>query len=137
MPRVKSTKNKDQLTMLTTADKSCMYCDKPINDGRSDKKFCDNLCRNNYNNVLKSADNNLIRNINNALSKNRRILQAILNAGQTKATKQELLKAGFLFSYHTSSRTNKNGGIYYYCYEYGYLLTAKDYLIVKQKINSF
>ena len=83
--------------MLAKGEKTYMYCDKPINDGRSNKKFYDNLCRNNYNNVLKSADNNLIRNISNTLSKNRKILQAILNAQANKSYKAGIIKGGISF----------------------------------------
>jgi hypothetical protein len=46
--------------------------------GRADKKFCDDYCRTNYNNQLKSCENNYVRNINNALGKNRRILEELL-----------------------------------------------------------
>jgi hypothetical protein len=47
---------------ITTA--KCLACDKPLK-GRTDKKFCDDYCRNNYNNQLKAAKNNVVRNINN------------------------------------------------------------------------
>lgn len=134
MPRIKLSKSKDQLSILNPDERSCMYCEKEIKEGRSDKKFCDNICRNNYNNVLKSAANNLIRNVNNALVKNRRILETMLSSGKAKATRQTLVRAGFQFEYHTNTRINKNGGTYYYCYDYGYLSLAKNlYLIVRQK----
>ena len=57
--------------------KLCLNCNKPVK-GRTDKKFCDDYCRNNYNNQLKSNTINLVRNINNALGKNRRILENLL-----------------------------------------------------------
>ncbi|MEI9808189.1 MAG: hypothetical protein WDO16_10100 [Bacteroidota bacterium] len=60
-----------------TETKNCLACDKPLK-GRSDKKFCDDYCRNTYNNQLKSISNNNIRNINNTLTKNRRILEGLL-----------------------------------------------------------
>jgi predicted nucleic acid-binding Zn ribbon protein len=58
-------------------NRNCPACGKPLN-GRVDKRFCDDYCRNGYNNQLKSASNNLVRNINNALGKNRRILKSLL-----------------------------------------------------------
>ena len=115
--------------------KTCLACDKPIK-GRSDKKFCDDSCRNNYNNELKSISNNQMRNVNNALSKNRRILEELLPEGKemVKTTQEKLLQKGFLFKYITHLYTTKEGKIYYYCYEYGYLPLDNDwYLIVRRK----
>ncbi|MEP7253841.1 MAG: hypothetical protein ABI683_15720, partial [Ginsengibacter sp.] len=57
--------------------KLCLTCGKQVK-GRTDKKFCDDYCRNNYNNQLKSNSTNLIRNVNNALGKNRRILESLI-----------------------------------------------------------
>jgi predicted nucleic acid-binding Zn ribbon protein len=115
--------------------KTCLTCDKPIK-GRSDKKFCDDACRNNYNNELKSISNNQIRNVNNALGKNRRILEELLPEGKemVKTTQEKLLQKGFLFKYVTHLYTTKEGRTYYYCYEYGYLPLDNDwYLIVRRK----
>jgi predicted nucleic acid-binding Zn ribbon protein len=115
--------------------KTCLACDKPIK-GRSDKKFCDDSCRNNYNNELKSITNNQMRNVNNALSKNRRILEELLPEGEetAKATQSKMLQKGFLFKYVTHLYTTKTGKVYYYCYDYGYLpLDNEWYLIVRRK----
>lgn len=115
--------------------KTCLACDKPLK-GRSDKKFCDDYCRNNYNNQLKSITNNQVRNINNALGKNRRIMEELLPSGEemAKTTKEKLLQRGFLFKYVTHLYTTKSGKTYYYCYDYGYLPLENDwYLIVRRK----
>lgn len=120
---------------VKTESKNCLACDKPLK-GRSDKKFCDDYCRNNYNNQLKSITNNQVRNINNALGKNRRILEEMLPSGDemTKTTKERLLQKGFLFKYVTHLYTTKSGKTYYYCYDYGYLPLENDwYLIVRRK----
>ena len=114
--------------------KTCLFCKKPVK-GRSDKKFCDDYCRAAYNNDLKSASNNYIRNVNNALGKNRRILESLLPEGEptAKANQDKLLQLGFQFKYHTHQYTAKNGNNYFYCYEYGYLpLENNWFLIVKR-----
>lgn len=114
--------------------KNCLSCGKAMK-GRSDKKFCDDYCRNNYNNLQKSGSNNLMRNINNALAKNRRILENLLPAGEemTKAHRDKLLHAGFQFKYLTHTYTNKKGNVYYFIYDYGYLPLEGDwFLIVKR-----
>lgn len=114
--------------------KACLFCKKPVK-GRSDKKFCDDYCRAAYNNELKSASNNYVRNINNALGKNRRILEGLLPADQTttKVNRDKLMQLGFHFKYHTHQYSAKNGNNYFYCYEYGYLpLENNWFLIVKR-----
>ena len=121
--------------MLQTEIKNCQTCGKPLK-GRSDKKFCDDYCRNNYNNNLKADSNNYVRNINNALRKNRRILEEFLPPaeGMVKVTKEKLLQQGFLFKYITHTYINKKGNTYYFCYEYGYLPLDNDwYLLVMKK----
>lgn len=114
--------------------KTCLFCEKPVK-GRSDKKFCDDYCRAAYNNELKSAANNYIRNVNNALGKNRRILESLLPEGEAtaKASRDKLIEKGFQFKYHTHIYNTKTDKTYFYCYEYGYLpLENNWYLIVKR-----
>ena len=115
-------------------DPVCLNCKKVIK-GRTDKKFCDDYCRNTYNNQLKAAKNNLVRNINNALGKNRRILESFFKKEDemTKTNKEKLLQKGFQFKYITHIYTNKKGNIYYFCYDIGYLPLENDwYLLVKR-----
>jgi len=117
------------------ATRKCLTCSKPLK-GRTDKKFCDDYCRNDYNNQLKAGDNNLVRNINNALRKNRRILESLLpvNEEMAKANKDKLLQKEFQFKYGTHTYTNKKGSTYFFCYEYGYLPLENDwFLIVRRK----
>lgn len=112
----------------------CLKCKKPVK-GRSDKKFCDDYCRAAYNNELKSAANNNIRNVNNALGKNRRILESLLPDGEAtaKANRDKLIEKGFQFKYHTHIYNTKTDKTYFYCYEYGYLpLENNWFLIVKR-----
>lgn len=114
--------------------KKCLLCEKPLK-GRSDKKFCDDYCRAAYNNELKGPANNLVRNINNAIGKNRRVLETILGTEEmTKTTREKLLQKGFQFKYITHLYNNKKGQTYFFCYDMGYLPLENDwYLIVKRK----
>lgn len=112
----------------------CLSCEKILR-GRTDKKYCDDYCRNNYNNLLKSNTTNLVRNINNTLGKNRRILERLFGIGEemAKTTRAKLLQKGFQFQYITHTYTNKKGNIYYFCYDIGYLPLENDwYLLVKR-----
>ena len=111
--------------------KGCLECGQKIM-GRADKKFCSDLCRNAYNNKLNSDANNLVRNINNSLRKNRRILEEICQEDKAKISKQTLLREGFDFGYFTSIRQTQKGSTYYFVYDYGYLALENDfYLVVK------
>jgi hypothetical protein len=115
--------------------RNCLTCNKPLR-GRIDKKFCDDHCRNSYNNELKAITHSQVRNINNALNKNRRILEGFLPDKEEigKVHKDKLLQKGFLFKYVTHLYTNKKGSVYYFCYDLGYLPLENDwYLIVKRK----
>jgi predicted nucleic acid-binding Zn ribbon protein len=115
-------------------EKKCLACDKSLH-GRTDKKFCNDYCRNVYNNSLKSMNSGPIRNINNVLLKNRKILSQLLNnEDMAKTTKEKLLQHGFNFKYITHSYTNKKGNVYFFCYEFGYLPLDGDwFLVVKRK----
>ena len=114
--------------------KTCLFCKKPVK-GRSDKKFCDDYCRAAYNNDLKSASNNYIRNVNNALGKNRRILESLLPEGEptAKANQDKLLQLGFQFKYLTHIYTTKTDKTYFYCYEYGYLPLENNWFLIVKK----
>lgn len=111
----------------------CLNCNKVLK-GRTDKKFCDDYCRNTYNNQLKATTNNFVRNVNNALGKNRRILESFFkkNDETTRTSKEKLLMKGFQFKFITHTYTNKKGNVYYFCYDIGYLPLENDwYLLVK------
>jgi hypothetical protein len=100
--------------------KRCLECtDEFI--GRADKKFCCDGCRSSYNNKLNSDTTNFVRNINNILRKNRRILAELNPNGKSKTHKDKLLEKGFKFSYFTNIYKTKAGKIYYFCYDQGYL----------------
>jgi hypothetical protein len=115
----------------------CLHCGNKIS-GRTDKKFCNDYCRNAYNNQLKSANSTAVRNINNALIKNRRILATMLGEEKmVKQPKEKFLIQGFHFKYFTHNYTNQKGSVYIFCYEYGYLPLDHDrFLIVKRKDDS-
>lgn len=113
--------------------RNCPECgDKII--GRADKKFCSDACRNAHNNALNKDAKNLVRNVNNRLRKNYRILETLNAKDKTKTTKEKLLRLGFNFDYFTSIYTTKAGAVYYYLYDQGYLPLENDYyLLVKRE----
>ena len=112
--------------------KKCLECDTVI-IGRIDKKFCSDYCRNTYNNKVNTESKNLIRNTNNRLKKNYKILTALNISGKTKITRSRLTNQNFDFNYFTSIYTTKTGNVYYYVYDQGYLVLENDYLLLIRK----
>ncbi len=120
---------------METTTRLCLTCGKPLK-GRLDKKFCDDACRNAFNNQQNSDQNNFVRNVNNILRKNRRLLEEQVPEGEEmkKMQREKLALAGFNFKYHTHQYQNQKGQIYFFSYEYGYLPLEGDWvLIVKRK----
>lgn len=114
--------------------KICLECgDKIV--GREDKKFCNDACRNTYNNKLNKDTTNLMRNVNYTLRKNYRILSENNLEGKTKITRKKLLELGFSFEYFTSIYTTKAGVFYYFIYDQGYMLLENDWLVLVKKNN--
>ncbi|WP_010227261.1 hypothetical protein [Gillisia marina] len=106
--------------------KACPECGEKI-VGRTDKKFCSDYCRNAHNNKMNKDSTNLVRNVNNLLRKNYRILQELNPTDKTKVTKAKLISKGFNFEYFTSIYTTKAGTVYYFIYDQGYLPLESDY----------
>jgi predicted nucleic acid-binding Zn ribbon protein len=112
--------------------KSCLECDEKI-IGREDKKFCSDGCRNAYNNKINKDSNNLMRNINNKLRKNYRILSEINVEGKTKASRSKLLSKGFDFEFFTNILHTKTGNTYYFLYDQGYMALENEYYVLVRK----
>lgn len=108
---------------------NCLECGEKI-IGRSDKKFCNDACRNAYNNKQNKDSTNLMRNINNKLRKNYRILVEINTEGKTKISKSRLESLGFDFDYFTNLKVYKNGSQYRFIYDYGYKLLEEDFILI-------
>ena len=116
--------------------RKCIECGEAFN-GRADKKFCSDLCRNAYNNKLNSDSTNYVRNINNILRKNRRIIEELLPEETATVSQQKLIDKGFNFNYFTTITITKTGKSYTFCYEYGYLpIEGNYYLLVKRKVDT-
>lgn len=114
--------------------KTCLECNEKI-VGREDKKFCSDVCRNAYNNKINKDTNNYMRNINNKLRKNFRILSALNTNGKTNVTKAKLISNGFDFDYFTNVLTTKTGNTYHFVYNQGYMMLENDwYMLVKKEI---
>jgi hypothetical protein len=114
--------------------KQCPECgDKIV--GRIDKKFCSDACRNAHNNAINKDSKNLIRNTNNRLRKNYRILEELNPDQKKKISRARLIEKGFDFNYFTSIYTTKVGTMYYFVYDQGYLPLEGDYYALVKRDN--
>jgi hypothetical protein len=112
--------------------KTCLECDEKI-VGREDKKFCSDGCRNAYNNKMNKDSTNFMRNINNKLRKNYRILSELNPNGKGKTTRSKLLVKGFDFECITNLLQTKTGNTYYFVYDQGYLFLENDFFILVKR----
>ena len=115
-------------------NKACLECGEKI-VGREDKKFCSDGCRNTYNNKINNDSTNFMRNINNKLRKNYRILSEINTEGKSKTTRAKLLSKCFDFEFFTNILETKTGNTYFFVYDQGYRALEDDfYMLVKKEI---
>ncbi len=100
----------------------CMEC-KKILKGRSDKKFCDQKCKNNhYNEFRRTRQPFRFKQINRILIHNRNVLKSLFEKYPLKnVSKEQLNEAGYLSSYFTNSSFDS-----FYCYDYGFRITNDD-----------
>jgi hypothetical protein len=117
-------------------EKLCLNCMEVIK-GRSDKKFCDDQCRSSYNRDHSLSDAMYVKKINGALKRNRLILIEMNPDGKKKVLYNDMLRKGFDFGYFTSILRTGTNSYYYFCYEMGYLLINKEFvLLVKREDHS-
>src|SRR4051812_5659975 len=91
------------LNLVQLMEKNCIECGDQVK-GRSDKKFCNDVCRNSYNNRVNCDANNFVRNVNNVLRRNRKILEAFIKGAKGSIERYQLIKMGFDFRYFTHSQ---------------------------------
>jgi predicted nucleic acid-binding Zn ribbon protein len=114
-------------------EKICLNCSKALR-GRADKKFCDENCRNQYNNTRNSDTNAEMRLTQNILRKNRRILSELLGEqDKYKTSIKKLIDRGYNLDFLTQLYQTKTGTIYRYCFEYGIMLLDEDMVLIVKR----
>ena len=109
----------------------CFLCGKPVL-GRSDKKFCTNHCRSEYNNKKnkKTSQDEAINRINQILQHNRHILQYLLGQEEKACVSEEsLIGQGFHFGFHTHVVVVKDK-TKVFCYDVGYIKKNGQEMII-------
>lgn len=114
--------------------KNCLECNEKI-IGREDKKFCSDGCRNSYNNKINKDSTNFMRNVNNQLRRNYRILSELNTEGKCKTTRTRLMAKGFDFDFFTNILETKTGKSYHFIYDQGYMPLSNDSFMLVKKIR--
>lgn len=112
--------------MSTSLKTTCDECGKEIR-GRSDKKFCDDSCRNNFNRKKRLAEQVILPEealqVIRTIKKNYRLLKSLIEDDYTILQEglPALLRKGFNPDYFTSIRYIDNE-LYRFCFDCGYLI---------------
>ena len=113
--------------------KKCLVCQKEI-EGRKDKVYCSLSCKSANQYEQRQEDEAHFYKVDRQLKKNRTILKRYNKVGKTTLRKEVLLAEGFAPSFFTNYWKNKQGQVYLFCYEYGYLSLKegdkKKYLLI-------
>jgi len=112
--------------------KKCIFCETELKGGRSDRKYCDAQCRASYHNAQTKEKEQNVRQINDILKKNWKILKMLNPKGHSTVRKSFLDEQGYNFNYFTNVYLTVPGKVYYFCYDMG--ITEIDNSIVP-KVN--
>jgi len=115
--------------------RTCLLCQNPL-EGRSDKKYCDDYCRNiHYHQNLGTGDVK-IKRIHDLLRKNRKILiecRKLTEDGRTLPF-ESLQQRGYQFKYLTHMEVVGEGQATYCCFDMGYIIRGQNLEIVQVSI---
>ena len=109
----------------------CLYCERHIQTGRSDRKFCDEKCRYLYHNRMKILENAETTRIISILKHNRRLLKILLGEKDELYVSKDLLyKRGYNFQFHTHQIISGQGNLFELCFNYGYRVMEEGHVKV-------
>jgi hypothetical protein len=113
---------------------TCKDCKARLK-GRTDKKFCNDYCRNAHHAKENRDISNYIRNINNIFRRNRRILRNLKEKNTDCITKIELIHLGYRMDYFTHENKDNFGSIYKCNYDVG-ILETKEFILISDELNT-
>lgn len=115
-------------------ERRCKHCSKTLS-GRVDKLFCDANCRGLFHySQNKEKKTTLFERVDKQIKLNRRLLKHFNQAGKSTIRSDKLISAGFNPRYFTHYWKNKQGQVYLFCYDVGFLALEengkKKYLLI-------
>ncbi len=111
--------------------RSCLFCGKEL-IGRSDKKYCDDICRNNHNYQRNRCNDDVVKKVNKSLMSNRNVLMSLSKNGKKIVKRQVLIDNDFDFKLMTGVYKTAKQHEYKLLYDYAYrCLNENEVLILK------
>lgn len=101
--------------------RTCLFCNEVLRSGRRDRKYCNPQCKAQYHNTKRLEKDNFKHNIQQILKKNWQILNRMNPEGHTTVRKASLSDAGYNFNYFTNIYKTKEGRVYFFCYDLGFV----------------
>jgi hypothetical protein len=113
--------------------KLCQACHQQF-IGRSDKSFCSIECKNGFNNQRRKETQNVVKEIDGYLHRNREIL-ATLMPSQKKEMFDKLIltRAGFKWEFCTGIYINREGKTYHIVYDYAWMPFSDQQILIIKK----
>lgn len=100
----------------------CLECGDQIRYGRTDKKFCSEICKSRFHNEQLKTARQFRTKVNSILWRNYQLLDEVLQSGRDSADLIELTTRGFVPGIITSySRVGKHD--VYNCYDIKYIMS--------------
>ena len=116
---------------IAEVKRCCIFCGREL-IGRSDKKFCDDACRNNYAYQRNKSSNVAINRVNKSLLHNRNVLKSIAKCGKKVVKRQFLVDKDFDFDVITGVHKTYKYQEYMMLYDYAYkCINDEDVLVLK------
>lgn len=114
------------MSSQTNPKRRCCFCGTEL-QGRADKKFCDDNCRNNYHYKVRYKDNDdVIKMVNSTLLKCRETLKNLCLGQKTIVEKQLLDDRHFDYELMTNVYKTKGKSEYRVVYDYAYRILNED-----------
>lgn len=131
MPQLKSIRPKPTINPA----RFCKVCGNQLK-GRRDKKYCDQICKNQYHADMRALHRTEVSADLSFLFRNRTILHEILDqegSNKKKIPRSVLQFMGFKFNNYTGAHVNKQGKTYHFVFDYSWMaFSDKEVLILKR-----
>lgn len=118
--------NQINQAMKTT---TCVNCGSTFT-GRSDKKFCDDGCRNAYHNKRFALEQKVLRKIQRKLMRNRNLLVALIDRGEHRISVSELLANNFQSNLITGIFTDSENRKIVEVFDKAVVYLSNDYVML-------
>lgn len=115
-------------------ERKCIECGSKLL-GRIDQKFCSDYCRTSFNNQKNRDISKIVRNTNNSLRRNRRILKNLIEKKCQSVNRVILVQLGFDFRLITGQDIDEKGQVIFNIYDLAYSFLSDDEILIQKSEN--